>query len=188
MTGISLYWDRPITITIRFKTHASAGLLWSWWEAEGDLNSPFIAIYLESGHLNAVFGKGNGDKYHLFDSVFDRVDAKLNDNKPHTIFVKFNVTKTHLLSIYASEVFASDVEPVRLKQRELQMTESKALRKGKQCIGGLPRNKKEGIFKSSMFKSFVGCMSQLLSPGFSKSVDLQDTLITNKYHEKVIWI
>lgn len=182
--GLSLYLDRPVTITIRFKTYASAGLLWSWWENEGDVNGHYIAIYLESGYLNAVFGKGIGEKYHLFDSVFDRTDAKLNDNKLHTIFVRFSVSKDRLLNIYASETLVND-QTNEIRDRRLQLSHFKTLRRGMQCIGGLPRNKKEGHFKGAMFQSFVGCVSQLLSPGFSRPLDLQDTLLTNKYHERV---
>lgn len=182
--GLTLYNERPITIMVRFKTYAPAGLLWSWWENEGDVNGPYIGIYLESGYLNVVFGKGIGEKYHLFDSVFDRTDAKLNDNKPHTIFVRFTVFKESKLTIYASETLVND-QTNEIRERQVTMLSYKTLRKGRQCIGGLPRNKKEGHFKGAMFQSFVGCMSQLLSPGFSRTLDLQDTLLTNKYHERV---
>ncbi len=124
----------------------------------------------------------------------DESSYKLNDNELHTVFLKISVQKSNessagnfILTFLASESLPG-LQSRHIKETSVELENFVSLRGGKQCIGGLPKHKREGIFKSAMFDSFRGCVSQAVIPGQSvnrKALDLQEGLSTNKYHEGV---
>jgi len=185
---LTLSPQRAISVTIRFRTHASSGLLWSWWEVAGDENSPFLALYLEEGHVNFVYGKGLGQMYFLREAGAQSNEAKMNDNEHHTVFVKIYVNGTEegmpMMTLLASETLPNQRSRL-IKEASFQLEDFRWLRLGGQCIGGLPDLKRQGVFKSPIFDSFRGCISQLLVPGKSVKVDLQEDL---KYEQVEIII
>ena len=189
--GIVWFLGRPLAIRIQFKTHSPDGLLWSWWDQEAS-DKPYLAIYLESGYVNVAFGKTYGEQFKLFKSIQDRSDDKLNDNKPHTLFVTLRVKRNrgdsyennYILEIKASETLSNDIaKPI--KSLTTGLDSFRSIKGGQQCLGGIPEYKRDGFFKTGEFTSFVGCMSNVHLPNSLKSLNLQNTLSSNKEHINV---
>ena len=179
---IKLQYQKPISITVKFKTDASNGLIWFWSNKE----KQYIAIYLESGHLNVVVSFSTELKHYLYDEADKTEKKRLNDNKFHTVYVKLSIRKetkfynsTFKFHNYALDMLASETlaKPLIFNNITYTMKIIPNLKSGQQCIGGIPENKREGIFKDSQFNGFVGCMSQLLPPGETKSMDLPELLL-----------
>lgn len=76
--------NRPnLDITVRFKTESPNGLLWLWYNDERH----YLAIYLQSGHINVAFSNSAENKLTLFERFPAKTSYRLDDNKYHTIKV-----------------------------------------------------------------------------------------------------
>ena len=171
-----------IDITVRFKTQASNGILWIWYNDE----KQYLSVYLDQGHINVAFILSGESKLVLFERTPSNNSYRLDDNKYHTIKVTIQ-----------SDRIPRSVDPqnpysiaMSVEERIDQETEKKideivhktsrlfSIRNGKQCIGGLLATDRENIFKDAQFNSFSGCLVALTTTNNNKfeNINLQETL------------
>jgi hypothetical protein len=183
-SGIKINKRTPLDVTISFKTDSPNGLIWIW----SNDDKQYIAIYLESGHLNVAVSQSNDFKKYLFEKQeYPANLVKLNDNLFHTVHVRVSLVELPLakqtlnnvqtLQILAEEIINQDEIQV-IGQIEHDCSRKIIVRQGQQCIGGIPATLKEGSFKDLQFSSFIGCMNKFLVPSFELTqINLQETLL-----------
>lgn len=150
--------NRPnLDITLRFKTESPNGLLWVWYNDERH----YLAIFLQSGHINVAFSNSAENKLTLFDRTPSPTSYRLDDNKYHTI--KITVSRNPKASVISELKFVVveriDQDNESLIHEVTHDTNNKyyTLSNGKLCIGGMQATDRENIFKDAQFDSFYGC-------------------------------